>query len=182
MGHLIHLIEICTGITSNQQHTEQIVDITDVIHIQRIDDLHTIHHHVVGIELRLQGLRSKTPHAFIVLHEIYHTRSIKLSIAFHLDLLRWQEVASDLHLLCLWGNEVESYWVVSVYIGRSHLRALSPAQVLLSLRCCAHQAKSSHYQESCCFHFLYSLIGWCKDTKIFWTFAPFPILLNLFTF
>ena len=116
MSHLVDLIEISTGITTNQQDTEQVVDVADIIDIQRIDDLHTIHNHIIGIELRLQCLRSKAPYALVVLHEISHTRHI-VGVTTELDLLRRQEVASDLNLLCLWGYQIESHGVVGMDIG-----------------------------------------------------------------
>ena len=134
VGHLVHLVKVCTGITTNEQHAEQVVDVADVVDVQGIDGLHAVHDHVISIELGLQGLGGEAPHAIVVLHEIHHARSV-VGIATELDLLRRKEVTSDLHLLCLRGNDVEGDGIVSIHDGRSHLRALSPAEVLLSLCC-----------------------------------------------
>ena len=115
MSHLVDLIEIRTGITTDQQHTEQVVDVTDIIDIQRINDFHTIHNHIVSIEFRLQRLGGKTPDTLVILHKIHHTRHV-VSITTKLHLLRWQEVASNLNLLCFRGNQVECHGVVGMHI------------------------------------------------------------------
>ena len=147
MSHLIDLVEICTGVATDEQHAEQIVDVADVIDVQRIDDLHTIDDHIISIELRLQGLTGEAPHTFVILHEIRHTRSVELAIIFDFDFLRRQKIASDLYLLSLGGNQIKGDGVISVHHRRSHLRTLSPTQVLLCLCCHTHQAEGSHYEK-----------------------------------
>ena len=133
MSHLVDLIEIGTGITTNEQYAEQIVDIADIIDVQRIDDLHAVYDHIIGIEFRLQSLRGETPHTLVVLHEIHNAWSIVFAITIDLDFLCWQEITCNLYLLSLGGDEVKGNGIVSMYIRRCHLRTLSPAQILLSL-------------------------------------------------
>ena len=115
MSHLVHLIEIGAGITTYQQHTEEVVDVADIIDVQRINDLHTIDYHIIGVELRLQSLSGEAPDAFFVLHEVGHTWHI-VSVTAKLHLLWRQEVAGDLYFLCLRGNQVECHGVVGMHI------------------------------------------------------------------
>ena len=114
--HLVDLIEICTGITTYQQHAEQVVDIADIIDVQGIDDLHAVHDHIIGIELGLQCLGCETPHALVVLHEIHRiSRRIESCTVEH-HLLRRQEITRDLHLLSLRSDQIESHSVVGMNI------------------------------------------------------------------
>ena len=146
MGHLVYFIEVGPCITTDEQHTEQVVDVADVVDIQGVNDFHSIDNHVIGIELGLQGGRGEAPHTIAVLHQVGHPRCI-VSIALIFHLLSGQEVASNLHLLCLGGNQVEGDAIVGMYIGRSYLGALSPAQVLLSLCRHAREAEGNHHNK-----------------------------------
>ena len=116
MSHLVDLIEISTGITSYQQHAEQVVDIADVIDVQGIDDLHAVHNHVIGIELGLQCLGCETPHTLVVLHEIHWISRCIESCTVEHHLLRRQEITRDLHLLSLRSDQIESHSVVGMNI------------------------------------------------------------------
>ena len=162
VSHLVHLIQVCAGVTANEQHAEQVVDVADVIDVQRVDNLHAVDNHIIRIEFGLQGFCGETPHTLLVLHEVDNTWGV-VGVSHILHLLRGQHVASKLHLLGLGGYQVESHRVVGMNIGGSHLRALSPAQVLLGLCCHTHQAEDSqnHHFLHC---YSYSLvIRCCKD-------------------
>ena len=115
MSHLVHLIEIGAGITTDQQHAEEVVDVADVIDVQRIDDLHTIHQHIISIEFRFQSLGGEAPYTFLILHEVGHTWHI-VGVTAKLHLLRGEEVASDLYFLSLRGNQIESDGVVGMHV------------------------------------------------------------------
>ena len=144
MRHLVDLIEVCTLVATNEQQAEEVVDVADVVDIQRVNDFDAVDQHVVGVELGLQLVGGKAPHALLVLDEVSDTRCL-VGVALIAHRLRRQKVASDLYLLSLGGYQIESYGVVSVNIGRCHLRSLAPVQVLLGLYCRAHQAEDSHH-------------------------------------
>ena len=76
MSHLVNLIKVGALVATNQQYAEQVVDVADVIHIQRVDNLYTIHNHIIGIKLGLQGVGRETPNTFLVLHQIHHVGSV----------------------------------------------------------------------------------------------------------
>ena len=76
MSHLVNLVQIGTLVATDEQYAEQVVDVADVIHIQRVDNLYTIHNHIIGIKLGLQGFGRETPNTFLVLHQIYHVGSV----------------------------------------------------------------------------------------------------------
>ena len=76
MSHLVDLVEVGTLVATNQQYAEQVVDVADVIHIQRVDNLYTIHNHIIGIKLGLQRFGRETPYTFLVLHQIHHVGSV----------------------------------------------------------------------------------------------------------
>ena len=143
VGHLVYLIEVGPCITADEQHTEQVVDVADVIDIQGVNDFHPVYNHVIGIELGFQGGRGEAPHTIAVFHQVGHTRGI-VGVALIFHLLGGQEIASNLHFLGLGCNQVEGDTVVGMNIGRSYLGSLSPAQVLLSLCRHAREAEGSH--------------------------------------
>ena len=116
MSHLVNLIKVGALVATNQQYAEQVVDVADVIHIQRVDNLYTIHNHIIGIKLGLQGFGRETPNTLFVLYQVHHVGSV-VSVTAKLHLLWGQEVAGNLYLLCLRGNEVECHTVVGMYIG-----------------------------------------------------------------
>ena len=143
MSHLVNLVQISTLVATDEQYAEQIVDVANVVNVQWVDNLYTVNNHVVGIEFGLKRLCGVAPHALVVLNQIDYSWSV-VGVAGELYLLSRQHVAGDLYLLSLGGNQVECHTVVGMYVGRSHLWALSPAQILLSLRCHTHQAEGSH--------------------------------------
>ena len=116
VSHLVNLIKVGALVATNQQNAEQIVDVADVVNVQWVNNLNTVNNHVVGVELGLQRLCGITPHALLILYQIYHAWSV-VGVTCELYLLSRQHVAGNLYLLGLRGNKVECNTVVGMYIG-----------------------------------------------------------------
>ena len=49
MCHLIHFVEIYALVTTNQQHAKQVVDVADVVDVQRVNNLDAVYNHVIRV-------------------------------------------------------------------------------------------------------------------------------------
>ena len=143
MRHLIDGVEVTTVafLVRQDKNIGFRSDVTSDIDASRIHNLHTIQDEIIRIKLRRKISAGKAPYSLVILHQVCHSRCIILSHR-GINLLGRQEVARNLHFLCIGSLETEGYCMVGVYLWRYHRYVVEQ-----SLLC-----KAAHTQEQgCCY-------------------------------
>ena len=116
MRNLIHFVEIDALVTTDDEYIRHACHVSNHIDVGRVVNLQSVYQESVAVEFRFQRFgSSEFPHTVLVLFQICHTRTIKLTKR-SLDFLRRQEVAGYLHLYGFRRLQAESYCIVVVYL------------------------------------------------------------------
>ena len=116
MRNFIHFVKVDALVTTDDEYIRHACHVSNHIDVGRVVNLQSVYQESVAVEFRFQRFgSSEFPHTVLVLFQICHTRTIKLTKR-SLDFLRRQEVAGYLHLYGFRRLQAESYCIVVVYL------------------------------------------------------------------